>query len=150
MNSALHLFSEGNTSPFVLRERIKEYGVTSDDLRLEAIDVLIDYVELILEDNVLSTEEMQTLRMMKLFFRIQEGDFLNQHKERKIEHILCQQLELIYQDKQVDQRESMMKVELQELFGLSYDQFLQIEQEAVETALRNGANIKDLDTFYVL
>lgn len=150
MSVALRLFAEGNTSPLVLREQIEKYGATAEDLRLEAVDVIIDYVELILEDNVLSAEEMRTLRMMKLFFRIKEGDFLQQHKEKQIEHILYRQLELIYLDKRVDRQESMMKVELQELFGLSYDQFLLLEQEAAETALKNGADIKDLDTFYVL
>lgn len=149
MNVALNLFSEGNTSLFLLTEKIKGYGTTVDDLRLEAIDVIIDYVELILEDNVLSKEEMHTLRMMKLYFRIQEGDFLSQHKEKQIEHILCRQLELIYQDKQVDSNEAIMKVDLQELFSLSYDQFLKFENTAVAKALKNGAEIRNLDTFYI-
>ena len=43
-----------------------------------------------------------------------------------------------------------MKVDLQELFGLSYDQFLLFEQEAVEYALKQGADITNLDTFYRL
>ncbi len=148
MNAALRLFSDGNTSSIALKEKIKEYGSTIDKLRWEALDVIVDYIELILEDNILSTEEMKTLRLMKLYFRVQEGDFLKQHKEEQIEHVLYRQLELIYQDNHVDRRESLMKVELQELFGLSYDQFLKFEQKAVEDALKNGADIKDLDTFY--
>ena len=150
MNAALLLFSEGNTSPVALKEKIEEYNTTADNLRWEAVDVIVDYVKFILEDNILSSEEMHTLRMMKLYFHVQEGDFLKQHKDEQIEHILCRQLELIYQDKQVDRRESMMKVELQELFGLSYDQFLSFEHRAVEQALKNGADINDLDTFYRL
>lgn len=150
MNAALRLFAEGKISTLVLNQNAKAYGITLDDLRLEAVDVIIDYIELILEDNALSAEEMNTLRMMKLFFHIQEGDFVNQHKEKQIAHILYRQLELMYQDKKVDRKEAMMKVELQELFGLSYDQFLLLEQDVVETALKNGANLKDLDTFYVL
>ena len=150
MNAALRLFSDGNTSPIDLKKMISEYTTSSEKLRWEAVDVIIDYVELILEDNILSPDEMHILRLMKLYFRVQEGDFLKQHKEEQIEHILCRQLELIYQDKQVDSNESVMKVDLQELFGLSYDQFLQFEHMAVEQALKNGADIKDLDTFYRL
>lgn len=45
-------------------------------------------------------------------------------------------------------KEALMKVDLQELFGLSYDQFLKFEQNAVKQALENGAEIKNLDTFY--
>lgn len=59
-----------------------------------------------------------------------------------------QQLNLICQDNQVDMKESLMNVDLQELFGLSYDQFLKFEQNAVKQALENGAEIKNLDTFY--
>lgn len=150
MNAALRLFSDGNTSPIDLKKMISEYTTSSEKLRWEAVDVIIDYVELILEDNILSPDEMHTLRLMKLYFRVREGDFLKQHKEEQIEHILCRQLELIYQDKQVDSNESVMKVDLQELFGLSYDRFLQFEHMAVEQALKNGADIKDLDTFYRL
>ena len=148
MTAALRALSEGNTSPLLLKDIIKEYRTTADKLRWEAVDVIIDFVELILEDNVLSSEEMHTLRMMKLYFRVQEGDFLKQHKEAQIEHILGRQLSLIYQDNRVDKEEALMKVDLQELFGLSYDQFLKFEQNAVKQALENGAEIKNLDTFY--
>lgn len=150
MNAALRIFSDGNTSPVDLKKLINEHATSAEKLRCEAVDVIVDYVELILEDNILSPDEMHTLRLMKLYFRVQEGDFLKQHKEDQIEHILCRQLELIYQDKQVDSNESVMKVDLQELFGLSYDQFLKFEHKAVEQALKNGADIKDLDTFYRL
>ena len=149
MNAALRLFAEGNASPLELKEIIKEYGATADSLRWEAVDAIMDYVGIILEDDVLTPEEMHTLRMMKLYFRVKEGDFLKQHKNEQIEHILCRQLELIYKDNKVDRNESLMKVDLQELFGLSYDQFLSFEKKAVKQALDNGADIKDLDTFYV-
>lgn len=148
MTAALRVLSEGITSPLLLKDIIKEHRVTADNLRWEAVDVIIDYVELILDDNNLSAEEMNTLRMMKMYFHVQEGDFLKQHKEVQIEHILCRQLSLIYQDNKVDNVESLMKVDLQELFGLSYDQFLMFERKAVEQALRNGADIMNLDTFY--
>ncbi len=150
MNASLQLLAEGDTSPIKQKEVLKHYNTTQEVLRWEAVDVIVDYIGLILEDNSLSTEEMQFLRLMKLYFRVKEGDFLKQHKNEQIEHILCRQLELIYRDKKVDHHESAMKVELQELFGLSYDQFLRFERKAVEQALKNGANINDLDTFYML
>lgn len=148
MTAALRVLSKGDTSLLLLKEILKEYHITADNLRWEAVDVIIDYVELILDDNTISSEEMNTLRMMKMFFHVQEGDFLKQHKEKQIEHILCRQLCLIYQDNKVDKDESLMKVDLQELFGLSYDQFLKFERKAIEQALKNGADIKNLDTFY--
>ena len=141
MTEALALFSSGNLSPLALKEKLKEHGSSVENLRWEAVDVIVDYVELALEDNILSQEEMHTLRMMKLYFRVKEGDFLKQHKETQIEQIICRQLEFIYQDNQVNTQESLMKVDLQELFGLSYDQFLKFERKALEQALCNGADI---------
>ena len=75
---------------------------------------------------------------------------LEAHKEEDIENILRREFELIYLDKNVDNDEAAMKVDLQELFGLSYDQFLLFEQEAVEYALKQGADVTNLDTFYRL
>ncbi|MBQ6725824.1 MAG: hypothetical protein IJQ89_04530 [Bacteroidales bacterium] len=93
---------------------------------------------------------MKTLLAMKRFFRINEGDFLRYKRHDTIKQILSKQLKLIYLDNKVDKSEASMKVDLQSLFGLSYDEFLSFEQEAVEEALKNGANISDLDTFYKL
>ena len=40
-----------------------------------------------------------------------------------------------------------MKTELQELFGLCYDDFLEINNIAAKEALERGADISKLDTF---
>ncbi len=85
-----------------------------------------------------------------MLLHIKEGDFIEAHKEEGIENILRREFELIYKDKTVDKNEAAMKVDLQELFGLSYDQFLLFEQEAVEYALKQGADVTNLDTFYRL
>ena len=93
---------------------------------------------------------MDALRKLKMLLHIKEGDFIKAHKEEDIENILRKEFDLIFQDKNVDKDESAMKVDLQELFGLSYDQFLLFEQEAVEYALKQGADVTNLDTFYRL
>ena len=93
---------------------------------------------------------MDALRKLKMLLHIKEGDFIEAHKEEDIENILRREFELIYKDKNVDNDEAAMKVDLQELFGLSYDQFLLFEQEAVEYALKRGSDVTNLDTFYRL
>lgn len=150
MQDALRLFAQGNTSPLAVRDALRNHNVEIDDLHDEAIDVIINFVNLILEDHIITKQEMDALRKLKMLLHIKEGDFLDANKGKDIENILCREFELIYQDKTVDKNEAAMKVDLQELFGLSYDQFLLFEQEAVEHALKQGADITNLDTFYRL
>ena len=58
------------------------------------------------------------------------------------------QLEMMYFDNKIDSKEAEYKVRLQELFNLSYDQFLSFEKDAVKSALEKGAKISELDTYY--
>ena len=50
----------------------------------------------------------------------------------------------------IDGNESSFKVDLQELFDLSYDQFLEFIDKEVNEALQRGASLNDLDTVYKL
>lgn len=118
-----------------------------NDLKESLTEVLVDYANLCLEDSILTQAEMQNFRTLKRFFKIQEGDFYKCHKERDVKEILTLQLEKIQSDKVVDISEALMKTDLQEMFGLSYDQFLEIENKVAKKSLKNGANIIDLDTF---
>lgn len=148
MQKALRLFIDGELSHIVLAKEMSTLGKSVEELHTEALDVIIDFVEQILDDDILTEEEMDTLRLLKLYFKVREGDFLKQHKEQEIENILTRQLDTIFRDNKVDKDEALHKVNLQELFGLSYDQFLQFERTAVERAIESGADIKELDTFY--
>ena len=150
MQEVLRLFVHGNTPSFEIRETLKKRNVGVEDLHNEAINVIFDFVNLILDDHIITKQEMDELRKLKMILHIKEGDFIAAHKEEDIEKILHKEFKLIYSDKAVDKNEAAMKVDLQELFGLSYDQFLFFEQEVVEYALKQGADVTNLDTFYRL
>ena len=117
------------------------------DLKDQLVNVMFDYIDLCLEDDVLTQSEMQDFQTLQRFFRIQEGDFIRCHKEREIKKVLIEQLQKIQSDKVVDKAEALMKNDLQAMFGLSYDQFLTIENEVSKESIKNGANPLDLDTF---
>ena len=85
---------------------------------------------------------------LKLFLKIKEGDFYSYGKEYVVKKILTQQLQKMYEDGYIDSKQALMKVDLQNLFGLSYDQFLTIVNEVAKESIEMGANIKDLDTFF--
>ena len=117
------------------------------DLKDKLVDVLFDYINLCLKDDVLTQSEMQDFQTLQRFFRIQEGDFIRCHKEREIKKVLTEQLCKIQSEKVVDKTEALMKNDLQAMFGLSYDQFLAIENEVSKESIKGGANPLDLDTF---
>ena len=83
--------------------------------------------------------------LLKRFFKIKEGDFY-QYRIKEIKAIITQQLESMYSDGIVDSAEALNKANLQGLFDLSYDQFLQFTEEGIKQALKLGADITDLDT----
>ena len=68
-------------------------------------------------------------------------------KKEIVDCVLTAQLNKMDADGVIDKDEALMKTDLQGLFCLSYDQFLEVVNKVVKEALDKGANIKDLDTF---
>ena len=138
---------QGHLSKITLEEILLQHGISNiEDLKFEILDMLLAYVNLILDDNYITAKEAESIKYLKLFFKIKEGDFYNK-KYYEIERILDRQFENMYQNNVIDNEEALQKVELQELFDLSYDQFLELSIKAVKGAIKRGANPIDLDTF---
>ena len=79
-------------------------------------------------------------------YEVKEGRYTYGKKETA-DKVLTIQLEKMYTDGIIDKDEALMKTDLQGLFCLSYDQFLEVVNKVVKHALDKGANLKDLDTF---
>lgn len=114
-------------------------------LKQELLDLLITYVNIILDDHIVSENERFNIEILKKYFRIKEGDFYT-YRHSEVENILHRQFEMIYSDNDVSREEAIHKVALQELFDLSYDQFEIFKQKEIAKALNKGANISNLDT----
>ena len=54
----------------------------------------------------------------------------------------------MYDDKVINDEEALTKVELQALFGLSYEDFYEIDKKIAQKAIKNGANMKDLGSYF--
>lgn len=115
------------------------------DLKLELLDLLITYANVILDDHIVSENERFNIEILKKYFRIKEGDFFT-YRYSEVENILHRQFEIIYSDNDVSREEAIHKVALQELFDLSYDQFEIFKQKEISQALDQGADISNLDT----
>ena len=120
-----------------------------EKIKGEILDLILCYIHVILDDNFITSKEADNVKYLKLMFKIHEGDFYN-IKYSEIEDILDRQLESMYQDNNINNEEALQKVELQELFNLSYDQFLELSAKAVKAAIDRGADPLDLDTFIKL
>lgn len=113
-------------------------------IKEELLDLLIAYVNLIVNDHIISENERFNIEILKKYFKIKEGDFYT-HRYSEIENILHRQFERIYSDNNVNIQEAIHKVNLQEVFDLSYDQFEEFKQNEISQAIEQGADISNLD-----
>jgi hypothetical protein len=124
---------------------LTKYGITTKSIKRELLDLLIAYANIILKDGIITDKEKRNFGFLKLYFDIKEGDFYK-YKLFAIQEILHQQFEKLYFDNNISIEEAEYSLNLQEMFGLSYDQFDQLKEDEIKKALERGANILNLDT----
>lgn len=110
----------------------------------DALNAILDYVDIILEDDILTEEEWTSVRWMRVYLNVNEKDFLKRKKEERIRHIVTEQLRKLYADNLIDRDEAIMQSEMQGLFGLSSQKYSQYVEEIKQEAIKNGADEKDL------
>lgn len=114
-----------------------------------SLELILRYIRVVLRDNHLTQLEKRNVKFLKLILNVREGDFYNasDYLSDEMYEIIKTQLALIYlDDNKIDRQEALYKVDLQELFDLSYDQFLEFSNVEDQLAIERGANIKDLDS----
>ena len=116
-----------------------------EDIKEELLDLLIVYVNLILNDHTVSDKEKCNVGLLKKYFKIREGDFYN-NRYHEVKDILHRQFERLYLDNIISKEEEIHNFDLQDLFDLSYDQLDEFKEDEVRKALESGADISDLDT----
>lgn len=147
MNGLLTLIVEDKMNSLARNEYLTKQGYGIDDVKNESLTVIIDFAKSCLTDDYLSDEEMRNIGLLKLFLHVKDGDFMQNERIEDVQEILTLQLEKMYQDNLINKDEAISKTKLQELFGLSYDEFLDIVNVIARNSLAKGANLLDLDTF---
>lgn len=129
-----------------IQEILEEHKIKKiEDIKEELLDLLIVYINLVLNDHLISSNEKYNVEVLKKYFKIEEGDFYK-YRYQEVEDVLQRQFEKIYLDNVISKEEALHSVELQGLFDLSYDQFDKFKENEISKALGRGANIMDLDT----
>lgn len=125
---------------------LKEHKIHKiEDIKEELLDLLIVYINIVLNDHQITENECRNVKILKMYFKIKEGDFYNKRHD-EIKEILQRQFEILYRDNLINKEEAIYNVELQAFFDLSYDQFDELKNNEILKALEQGADISDLDT----
>lgn len=127
IKAALQLIINEQMNSLALDKVLADKGIRRiTDIKEKTLDVLLDYADIILEDDILTSDELRNLKMLKLFFRIEEGDFQKNNKFARVESIIVRQLEKLYADNIIDEQEALHQSELQGVFGLGFDEYTNI------------------------
>jgi hypothetical protein len=143
---SIEFLSNKFTDILSFRDVLRKEGFVELPYKIAALDVILFYIEIALEDGSITLEEQRQIRFMKSIFEIEEGD-LYRFRYQRVKFLSELFLGRLYLDNHITQSESMEKVALQELFDLSYDQFLEFSNNFDRKALLKRAHIIDLDTF---
>ena len=142
----LMLIIDENYTRETINKVLNKHGINKiEDIKLKLLDVLIEYANLVLDDHYISEKERENIEMLKLYFRIKEGDFYK-YRHLQIEDIIHRQFERIYLDNTITKEEAKHSFNLQDLFDLSYDQFDLMKEKEIIRAMSEGTNIFHLDT----
>ena len=128
---------------------VKDLGFKSlKDYKENSISLIIHYIYNALNDNKLTQAEKGNIRFLKMALEVLEGDFgKNKKVKTEVANIIKTQLRLIYiDDDKIDKEEALHKVDLQEIFGLSYDEFSVFDKFEAQLAIQRGARLENLDT----
>lgn len=128
-------------------EILVSYNVNSSLAKVDFINLIFEYVRDALEDNVLTATEKENIKFLKLLFRIQEGDFYL-HNEVDVKASIALQMTRIYQDSFISDEEALLKVDLQEIFDLSFDQMNEYSKGLANVLIKEGADPLRLDVFF--
>ncbi|MGN6602903.1 MAG: hypothetical protein ACTHK8_10665 [Ginsengibacter sp.] len=148
LDEICHLIIGGVHSHEQIDEIIKGYKINPGVAKIEFLHLIFAYIKIALEDDVLTDEEKNDIKFLKVLFRIQPGEFLY-HNIFDVEETIRYHLAKIYKDDFVTEDEAELKDGLQEIFDLSFDEMNDYAKSKAAQAIRRGTDVKDLDVVFI-
>jgi len=139
--------SEGNITIPEVEKSCLTFATNYSVAKVDFLHFIFEYVRIALKDDILSTEEKQVIGYFKRIFKIIPGDFIF-HTNNQVENVIKYQLSRMYSDNYITPEEALLKIDLQELFDLSFDQMNEYSKLEATVSLKQGAEIGDLDVFF--
>lgn len=127
--------ARGLASESLARESINELAAEHGIADIEAakpaaLDLVLYYIRHALIDHSLSQGEIEVARRLKRLLHVDEGD-LWRWRRAEVTQLVSLEMERILADHHIDYNEELHQVELQALFDLSYDQYLELTKDQV-------------------
>lgn len=139
--------SEGNITIAEVERSCFNFDTNYSIAKVNFLHFIFEYIRIALKDDLLSTEEKEVIGYFKRIFKIIPGDFIF-HTNDQVENVITYQLTKMYSDNYITQEEALLKIDLQELFDLSFDQMNEYSKLEATVSLKQGADIGDLDVFF--
>lgn len=137
----------GRPDTHTIKETLNAYNINHSIAKVDFLHLIFEYIKFSLEDNSLTEEEREPLIYLKRLFQIQPGDFYN-HSKWELEKLITSQLSKIYADNFVTPEEALLKINIQELFDLSFDQMNEYAKKQAIISIQKGTDPTDLDVFF--
>lgn len=100
-----------------------------------------------LESDLLTDELKEHIQFLKLLFGLQPGDLYENRRDDVIS-LINRQLDKLYADHVITERESKLKSDLQELFHLSYDEMNEYVKPQALALIHQGVDPMQLDVVF--
>jgi len=123
------------------------YDINHSIAKADFLHLIFAYIKIALEDGVLTDNEKEDIKFLKNVFKIQPGDFFF-HNKLDVEHTIALELSKIYEDNFITEEEAELKIGIQEIFDLSFDQMNDYSKSKAIVSLKEGADVKNLDIFF--
>ena len=115
-------------------------------LKETLLDLTLVYARKCVEDHELAEAEMADLDTLISIFRIREGDFYKLRRDA-VQQVIRAQAMWILQDRYVSEEDEVLQRDLQRLFGLSYDKYVELmrplARERIEELERTKLETQD-------
>lgn len=128
------LATEGITRTNFRDIRSKVLLSSSASFRSGVMEMILYYARVCVRDHELTADEKENLQLLKTLFQIEDGEFYSR-KAQELSDFLSQQVLWIVQDERLENAEDLYQSDLQRIFGLSYDQYVDLTQKSVKEFL---------------
>lgn len=123
----------GNIDSSYYQTVVEKYGLASERwFEGQRLDLLLGYTQSCIDAGErLTTLQIEHLKLLRSFLRIRDGEFASV-RPAEVATILREQLHLILTDAFIDTEEDLYQTQLQNLFGLGYDDYFRMTRVVFE------------------
>ncbi|MCL1933574.1 MAG: hypothetical protein FWF53_07175 [Candidatus Azobacteroides sp.] len=112
---------------------LKEYLIENiKDIKSDLLDLLLSYIDIVVNTHIITEKEIQNIALLKLFFRIKEGDFYK-YRYNEIKSICQKQFIRMCRKSYLDRSDEIFNVRMQDIFDLSYSQLEKLKSQKINS-----------------